>query len=68
MSTLWFPSAEFLQKGYWAVVGYAATQSVWGEGQGLGGYVGGWVGFLQGSPGLKQMGLNLPAHGPLLVP
>lgn len=27
----------------------------------------GW-GFLQGSPGLEQMGVNLPAHGPLLVP
>lgn len=35
--------------------------------RGLGVMLEGW-GFLQGSPGLEQMGVNLPAHGPLLVP
>lgn len=35
--------------------------------RGLGVMLEGW-GFLQGSPGLEQMGVNLPAHGPLLAP
>lgn len=44
-----------------------APVSGWGKESRTWGYVGG-VGFLPGSSGLKQMGLFLPAYGPLLVP
>lgn len=67
MSMPWSPSGGFLQKGSWAVMGYAAPQPGRGWGKGLGGYAAG-MGFLWGSSGLKEMGLNLPAYGPLLVP
>ena len=66
----WSPSGGFLQKGSWAVMGYAVPQSGRGWGKRLGGYAAG-VGFLRGggdSSGLKQMSLNLPACGPLSVP
>lgn len=58
----WSPSGGFLQKGYWAVMGYAAqrTSQEGLGGKGMGVMPQGWA----SCGGSSDMGLNLPAYGP----